>query len=150
MEKSVCIKTFYPPYNETVMGVYCYRIWEGSATDAGTLMQLFLDGVVGNPEETARMLERIKKNIPFATNMFDCEFEKNNVLIGYEYAPEESPCTIISKEKLLDGIKQWIWAYGEDKNQIVLELPDDNSIRVYARDGKRKDVWGNDRGDEEW
>ncbi len=143
MKKSVCTKTFYPVSSET-KGKYCYHIWQGSDTKAGTLMQLFLDGIVGNPEETARMLERIKKNTPFATNMFDCEFERNNILIGYEYAPEEPPSVVIPKEKLLNGIKQWIWAYGEDKNRITLELSDDNNIRVYAEDAPTKNLAGED------
>ena len=148
MKKSVCIKTFQPIYSET-KGRYRYRIWEGSATDAGFLMELFLHDI-SRQDDVLDMFESIKKSASFATDLFDYDFEGNNVLLGYEYAPEEPPCVIISKEKLLDGIKQWIWAYGENKNQIVLELSDDNNIRVYTREGKRKDVWGNERSDEEW
>lgn len=148
MKKSVCIKTFQPIFSET-KGRYRYLVWEGSDTKAGFLMELFLHDI-SRQDDVLDMFESIQKNASFSTDMFDYEFEGNNVLLGYEYAPEESPCLIISKEKFLSGIKQWIGAYGEDKNQIVLELPDNNSIRVYARDGKRKDVWGNDRGDEEW
>ena len=144
MKKSVCTKTFYPGYDDGFKGEYRYHIWEGSATDAGFLMEFFLDGMSNNPERTARVLESIQRNAPFATNMFDCEFEDDNALLGYEYAPEEPPCLIIPKKNLLDGIKQWIWAYGEDKNRIVLELSDDYKIRVYAEDAPTKNLAGED------
>ena len=148
MEKVVCIKTFQPIFSET-KGRYRYLVWEGSATDAGFLMELFLHDT-SRQDDVLDMFESIQNNASFATDLFDYEFEGDNALLGYEYAPEEPPCLIISKEKLINGIKQWIWAYGEDKNRITLELSEDNNIRVYAEDGKRKDVWGKDRSDEEW